>query len=112
MNEQQCTKELGEVLSTSTRVAVLLEAIFALDTTALKRGITCRPCKETVQEVIMMDTTKVLCCEHMKNRQDIEETVVHELVHAFDSTRQGKFNSLCHAIACGEVRASCLGKYM
>lgn len=35
---------------------------------------------------------------------------MHELTHAFDSLRKGKFKSVCHLIACGEIRASALGK--
>ncbi|KAI8137107.1 peptidase M76 [Fennellomyces sp. T-0311] len=52
----------------------------------------------------------VLCCDNIRSKQQLEETLVHELVHAFDATRKGKFSSICHLIACGEVRASALGQ--
>lgn len=52
----------------------------------------------------------VLCCENIRSREDVEKTVVHELVHAFDASRKGTFDSLCHLVACGEVRASAIGK--
>jgi inner membrane protease ATP23 len=51
----------------------------------------------------------VLCCDHIRSRDDLEDTLVHELTHAFDSLRKGKFKSICHLIACGEIRASALG---
>lgn len=52
----------------------------------------------------------VLCCDHIRSKKDLEDTLVHELTHAFDSLRKGKFKSICHLIACGEIRASALGK--
>jgi inner membrane protease ATP23 len=39
----------------------------------------------------------------------VEKTVLHELVHAFDASRKGAFDSLCHLVACGEIRASAIG---
>lgn len=51
----------------------------------------------------------VICCDHIRTRKDLEDTVVHELTHAFDSLRKGTFKSVCHLIACGEIRASAIG---
>ncbi|KAL0096903.1 peptidase M76 [Phycomyces blakesleeanus] len=115
MSEKQCTRELGRILESSSKVAVLLRAIQLLDKTALKRGVTCRPCKATLQEnrVGYYDfqyKRVVLCCENIHTRADVEETLIHELVHAFDRARKGKFSSMCHLMACGEVRASALGQ--
>lgn len=53
----------------------------------------------------------VLCADNIRSKEQLEQTLMHELVHAFDSTRKGKFQSICHLIACGEVRASALGKW-
>lgn len=50
-----------------------------------------------------------MCCDHIRSKKDLEDTLVHELTHAFDSLRKGKFKSICHLIACGEIRASALG---
>lgn len=52
----------------------------------------------------------VLCCDNIRSTEQVEETLVHELVHAFDASRKGTFSSSCHLIACGEVRASALGQ--
>jgi hypothetical protein len=54
----------------------------------------------------------VICCDHIKNKQELEDTLVHELTHAFDSLRKGRFKSICHLIACGEIRASALGRWI
>ncbi|CAO3702212.1 unnamed protein product [Rhizopus stolonifer] len=52
----------------------------------------------------------VVCSDHIRTRGELEDTVMHELTHAFDSLRKGKFKSVCHLIACGEIRASALGQ--
>ncbi|KAI7904505.1 peptidase M76 [Cokeromyces recurvatus] len=114
-SEQKCTLELDHILKTSTKVAVLLNAIQTLSKNALSRGITCRPCIGTTQESKMgyYDGTYkrvVICCDHIRTREELEDTLVHELIHAFDSVRKGNFKSVCHLIACGEVRASALGQ--
>ncbi|CAO3632467.1 unnamed protein product [Mucor hiemalis] len=113
--EQHCTNELDQLLKSSPKVAILLKGIQTLNKDALRRGITCRPCMGTNQESRMgyYDGTYkrvVLCCDHIRSKKDLEDTLVHELTHAFDSLRKGKFKSICHLIACGEIRASALGQ--
>ncbi|KAI9469073.1 MAG: peptidase M76 [Benjaminiella poitrasii] len=124
--EQKCTLELDRILKTSAKVAVLLNSIRTLNKCALSRGITCRPCIGTIQESKMgyydgtykrrnsltrIDMFRVvICCDHIRSLKELEDTLVHELTHAFDSLRKGNFKSVCHLIACGEVRASALGQ--
>ncbi|KAI8371712.1 peptidase M76 [Radiomyces spectabilis] len=115
LGERECTTELARLLETSPRIAILLNSIAALNKGALRRGITCRSCAGTQQQTRMgyydgNYKRVVICCENIRSREDLEETVIHELVHAFDATRKGKFNSICHLIACGEVRASALAQ--
>ncbi|KAI9319711.1 peptidase M76 [Dichotomocladium elegans] len=101
--EEQCTLELANILETSPKVATLLQAIFALNKDGLRRGITCR-------QVVRRDKGSVSDGILRWTVQKLEETLVHELVHAFDKIRTGKFSSICHLVACGEVRASALGQ--
>lgn len=49
--EQHCTNELDQLLKSSPKVAILLKGIQTLNKDALRRGITCRPCMGTNQEV-------------------------------------------------------------
>ncbi|KAL4208374.1 peptidase M76 [Rhizopus microsporus] len=114
-SEEKCIIELGHILKHSKKVATLLVGIQHLNKDALRRGITCRPCAGTIQEQHMgyYDATYkrvVICCDHIRTRKDLEDTVVHELTHAFDSLRKGTFKSICHLIACGEIRASAIGQ--
>ncbi|KAG2209769.1 peptidase M76 [Mucor mucedo] len=114
-SEEKCTNELDRILKSSPKVAILLKGIQTLNKDALRRGITCRPCMGTNQETRMgyydaRYKRVVLCCDHLRSKKEIEDTLVHELTHAFDSLRKGKFKSICHLIACGEIRASALGQ--
>ncbi|KAK9761945.1 Mitochondrial inner membrane protease ATP23 [Basidiobolus ranarum] len=52
----------------------------------------------------------VICCEAIHSQKDLEETVIHELVHAYDAGRKGNFTTPCHNVACSEIRASALGQ--
>ncbi|KAI9494774.1 peptidase M76 [Zychaea mexicana] len=113
--EQECTAELAGILETSPKVARLLQGIFTLNPRALKRGVTCRPCHGTEQSSRMgyydgRYKRVVLCCDNIRSKQQQEETLVHELVHAFDASRTGRFTSMCHVVACGEIRASAIGQ--
>ncbi|KAI9280715.1 peptidase M76 [Sporodiniella umbellata] len=114
-SEEKCTNELDHILKTSKKVGVLLKGIQTLNKDALKRGITCRSCINTTQDGQMgyydgAYKRVVICSDHIRTREELEHTVIHELTHAFDSLRKGKFKSICHLIACGEVRASALGQ--
>jgi hypothetical protein len=63
----------------------------------------------TISKPLLLNRV-VICCDHIRSQQELEDTLVHELTHAFDSLRKGKFKSACHLIACTEIRASALGK--
>ncbi|KAI8097012.1 peptidase M76 [Halteromyces radiatus] len=115
LTEEQCTAKLARILDSSPKVTTLLQAIQTLNRGTLRRGITCRPCSGTNQQDKMgyYDGTYkrvVLCCDNIRSAEELEETLIHELVHAFDASRKGTFTSICHLIACGEVRASALGQ--
>ncbi|KAI8578299.1 hypothetical protein K450DRAFT_248175 [Umbelopsis ramanniana AG] len=114
-SEQRCTEELQHVLNNSSKAQTLLQSIFKLNKRTLVKGITCRSCAGTEQQekcgyYDIQYKRIVLCCENIRSREDVEKTVVHELVHAFDASRKGTFDSLCHLVACGEVRASAIGQ--
>jgi len=51
----------------------------------------------------------VVCSDQMGSYRDVEETLVHELVHALDANRRGRL-SMLERLACSEIRASALGQ--
>lgn len=48
----------------------------------------------------------IVICTNGLARKDVEEVVVHELVHAYDFCVQGADLSACYALAASEVRAA------
>jgi len=50
-SEQRCTEELEHVLNYSSKAKLLIQGIFALNKRSLVKGITCRSCAGTEQQV-------------------------------------------------------------
>lgn len=44
-----------------------------------------------------------LCCNLLRSKEDVEDSLVHELVHAYDACRYPEF--YCKVRACSEIRA-------
>lgn len=87
--EQKCTAELARILETSPKVAKLLQGIFALNKQALRRGITCRPCKGTEQAVICeAEYTKQMSYACMRSREWAITTVTINGIPHTDETEQ------------------------
>ncbi|RUS20497.1 peptidase M76 [Endogone sp. FLAS-F59071] len=107
-DEEQCTAELASILEESPRVRLLLSNVFKLNKKALVKGVTCRKCEGTLQHNKFGYYDPQY--KRLRSKRALEETLIHELVHAFDASRKGKFTSPCHLVACGEVRASKLGQ--
>ncbi|KAL1924133.1 uncharacterized protein VTP21DRAFT_7168 [Calcarisporiella thermophila] len=128
MNESErwCTEALKKVLE-SPRVIVLLRSIYHTRSRDLIRGVTCRSCSGTLQANKLGYYCPefkriVICSEHHmpddSNRSldidaaanKLEDTVVHELVHAYDANRFKHRMPFHTATACSEIRASNLGQ--
>jgi len=116
LSEQECTAILGLILKTSPRAKALIDYIYFTGRHSLASGVTCRQCKGTAAEAKgkrgYYDPNfkrVVICCDQMSSYHDVEETLVHELVHAFDANRGGNL-SILQRLACSEVRASVLGQ--
>ncbi|OZJ02525.1 hypothetical protein BZG36_04262 [Bifiguratus adelaidae] len=116
LSETECTAELQEILDHDPKIQVLLHAIFNLNgRRTLVRGVTCRTCKGTTQQDKYgyydgQYKRVVICCDNHRSKQEVRNTLIHELVHAFDASRKGAFDSIAHTVACGEVRASRMGQ--
>ena len=112
-NEKDCSiKEcefiVGEILRSSNRASFLLESITA------QLHISCQDCSRTSQDV-NQNTRAILrasvpleitvCCNRLKE-SEIEEVIVHELVHAYDYSKNRCDFSSCEGLAYSEVRAA------
>lgn len=50
----------------------------------------------------------VICSEQINDKNELEDVLLHELVHAYDAQRYPGTN--CYALACSEIRASFHGE--
>jgi len=117
MQQAECEDALAEALH-HPRVLLLLAAIHQRNSTSLSRGITCRPCRSTLRanNFGYYDPNFhriVLCSDMLTSPRHVLDTLIHELVHAYDASRRlgRRFgDDACAVIACTEIRASMLGQ--
>ncbi|KAI9593701.1 peptidase M76 [Syncephalis fuscata] len=113
MQEHECTSALAEIVE-SPRVRHLLARIYFENRDSLRRGVTCRVCRNTTRDnnsIAYYDSNYqrvVICSDKVKDRREVEGALVHELVHAYDAKQYS--TTSCYALACGEVRASLRGE--
>eukprot|EP01094_Clydonella_sp_ATCC50884_P018886 TRINITY_DN3580_c0_g3_i1.p1 TRINITY_DN3580_c0_g3~~TRINITY_DN3580_c0_g3_i1.p1 ORF type:complete len:287 (+),score=68.23 TRINITY_DN3580_c0_g3_i1:140-1000(+) len=75
-----------------------------------KRFIQCRHCPDNSSRAYFAPGHGVVVCENHLPEHDtfLQETIVHELVHAFDYCKYEIDPSNCDHIACTEIRAATL----
>ena len=74
--------------------------------------VTCRPCSSEGPEggarAVLMDSSplEIVLCTNRLSVKEIEDVVVHELVHVYDHTNKRCDLSTCEGLAYSEVRAA------
>ena len=122
----ECTQRLGVVLDTNKRVQYLLHHIRAPLSPNdrkppprhfLKNGITCRPCRQASDHSTSSGyydagyQRLVICSDNLKGEEDLEDTLIHELVHVYDQRYLRRMkDDTCARMVCTEIRASLLGQ--
>ena len=104
----ECEAVVGNLLRSSTRANFLLESLSA------QLLISCQDCSRTSRDV-NQNTRAILrasvpleitvCCNRLRE-SEIEEVLVHELVHAYDYSKNRCDFSSCEGLAYSEVRAA------
>ena len=76
-------------------------------------NISCRPCSSDGPEggarAVLLDSEPleiVLCTNRLSGKAEIDEVVVHELIHVFDHRTRRCDLETCHGLAYSEVRAA------
>ncbi|KAI9024580.1 hypothetical protein DFJ74DRAFT_665558 [Hyaloraphidium curvatum] len=93
MDARSCNEHLATLLPSDPTVALLLQRISSSRPHVLaKPGIVCTPCRGTTSEGARgyYDPNArriILCCDELRMRSELRETLVHELVHAWDQGR-------------------------
>jgi inner membrane protease ATP23 len=113
---RHCENGLEAALRTNKKVRSLLTAIEAMGGCPLPQSFfSCQTCDAVMSGgmTFTTDHTKdgtphiIICDNKGMDKDTLESTVVHELVHALDKCRVNKFNTNnCEMMACTEIRAS------
>ncbi len=106
-----CSQALAEALLPSGRAARLLEEINskAGDKKITQSDIRCMPCPKGLKARAYFEAPPakiVLCSDKLQTPLDVEESLVHELVHAYDYVVYGSNLENCMELAKSEVRAA------
>ena len=104
--QSRCEKYLKRLLQTSPMVKFLLDAL--TKSNCKQPQIRCVPCGPEVQATGTFDPEigVTLCQNWLDNGLQAEDTISHELIHAYDHCRV-KFDRLnCKHQACSEIRAA------
>eukprot|EP01104_Vermistella_antarctica_P013232 TRINITY_DN3976_c0_g2_i2.p1 TRINITY_DN3976_c0_g2~~TRINITY_DN3976_c0_g2_i2.p1 ORF type:complete len:151 (+),score=8.38 TRINITY_DN3976_c0_g2_i2:242-694(+) len=114
IGEQRCREMVATVIDSPdndvARMIRYLEKRRGCD--ALKNGIRCRPCHNMIRTMMPSSTgmpsafynstnRQIVVCSNLDvDQKDVEESLLHELVHAIDSCRSSKFPRDCRYRAC------------
>ena len=89
-------------------VRFMVENIQSANGTVDKTNIRCLPCDKNQSGGFSSKFGILLCQNHLRDRGHLEDTLAHELVHAYDHLRFNvDWQDMKHH-ACTEVRASAL----
>ncbi len=107
-----CEKTLEKVLLRNTKVHHILDAIENLGCPLPKNFFSCRSCEEQqISGGIMIDVVEgkpavpkiVICEDKFVEIETFENTLIHELIHAYDICRAKIDFQNCVQHACTEV---------
>jgi len=111
-----CSESLKQISENNEEAKTLIHAIQNTGCDSLKNGISCDQClrqgahNKTVAFYSADEKKITLCQNRVIDKQELEDNLVHELVHAYDNCKQNKFFLDCKLRACSEIRASRIGE--
>ncbi|KAF2141472.1 uncharacterized protein K452DRAFT_228490 [Aplosporella prunicola CBS 121167] len=112
LNEERDIKRVEEhrdfLFQYSPIVRFMREEIQKLGGDINPSNVRCRRCTTPQGGGIDKDYGILLCANHMRNRGHVEDTIAHEMVHAYDYLRFKVDRWNLRHQACTEIRASTL----
>mmetsp|Transcript_30593 Transcript_30593/g.33421 ORF Transcript_30593/g.33421 Transcript_30593/m.33421 type:complete len:190 (-) Transcript_30593:59-628(-) len=110
----RCVNRVQHLLTFNHKIFQLLGAIEKLGCELPKSFITCGPCDNNVTGGFVVAAAvgekyqpKILLCENKDlDSESFENTLAHELIHAYDACRAKINYQNCLQHACTEIRAS------
>ena len=112
-----CKKALELAVTSNKTIQKMIESIENLGCKLPENFFACRPCDENISGGLLTNSAKakdykpqvILCQNRWLESETFENTIIHELVHAYDACRVKAFDaSKCLEHACTEIRASAM----
>jgi mitochondrial inner membrane protease ATP23 len=115
-NHSNCMNRLEYAISSNPRVHHLLQSIEKLGCPIPKDFFSCQTCDKTISGGFTPNndknnknySPKIIMCDTPMDNTTFENTLVHELVHAYDQCKIKIDWKNCLHHACSEIRASSL----
>lgn len=109
---KECSVSVCEEIVQKLRSSLKIKKILEENSSSSTLKILCRPCSNIGPEggarAVLIDSVplEVVLCTNRLNTKDIEEVLVHELIHVYDYTNRRCDLSTCEGLAFTEVRAA------
>ncbi|ETW86748.1 Metallo peptidase M76, partial [Heterobasidion irregulare TC 32-1] len=110
IGRRNCEKWKKELLNYSPSVVFMLRQLKLAGVDVKSENLPCSPCDQTRTGGFLPDHGAIILCQAnlLGNKDHLEHTMVHELVHMFDHVKfKVRWNDLRHH-ACSEIRAASL----
>ncbi|KAJ3032604.1 Mitochondrial inner membrane protease atp23 [Rhizophlyctis rosea] len=104
----KCEKWKSRLLQNSPIIRFMLSELEKSGCPLSDSHFRCSPCPENRSGGFAPDFGVVLCAGHLMTRKRMEDTMVHELVHAYDHCTTKVDWGKCEHYACSEIRAAAL----
>ncbi|KAJ3069891.1 Mitochondrial inner membrane protease atp23 [Podochytrium sp. JEL0797] len=102
---RQCDKWKGKLLKNSAMIKFMMESLEKVGCPLDPSHFVCTPCDTNRSGGFSPDVGVILCQNKFQNRQHMEETITHELIHAFDHCTTTINWKSPEQHACAEIRA-------
>lgn len=107
-DHRRCQNIIDTLLEQSPMVQYLLTGLKKAQCPIDRQSFQCVPCDHPSTGFFSPSTGVSLCQNFIVNKRQVEETISHELIHAYDyCTREFDYNN-CSQVACSEIRAAAL----
>eukprot|EP01126_Amoeba_proteus_P062301 TRINITY_DN844_c0_g1_i1.p1 TRINITY_DN844_c0_g1~~TRINITY_DN844_c0_g1_i1.p1 ORF type:complete len:181 (+),score=19.57 TRINITY_DN844_c0_g1_i1:541-1083(+) len=106
-NHQYCESVVQDTVEHNLLMQSLLLSMEKRGCDVTKDFFSCRSCPKAVSGFYDNRTGIVVCENHALSKRQIQETLVHETIHAYDYCRSHNADD-CLSMACTEIRANSL----
>ncbi|KZO94061.1 mitochondrial inner membrane protease ATP23 [Calocera viscosa TUFC12733] len=103
---EQCQKWKTDLMWNSPAIGFMRKHMALLGQPVTPEQLSCQPCSAIRGGGMAKDGSILLCQNRIWDKQKMEDTIMHELVHAYDRAKFDLDLQNCRHHACTEIRAN------